>query len=311
MRSWELELARDGERRVIRAKSVIGNPAIFLKLKIPSDRIERAARIEIRHDDLEATFENAWSFLRQHPRPPDGLDHHRLGAAAFSAFVGDGTPPTGLAVQNRKFGQAAGVRLFKGFPPRFLRTGSKSPPRPARPLLSAGEIAKARALFRRYYGGSFTIDNPIAGARLSVLPQSDQAVFEFGTDSRSGFGYGYSPFSEEEIHFWSRSPDQLLCLYSPDIREGNERRMFLTMGKKKIGGEGGGGGGGGESISSAATSIWIFSPTAVSFPPWPASGWKLPLRGVDNLRFDFHSALDVLKVYDASRRGLTSSPKTR
>ncbi|HPN16273.1 MAG TPA: M1 family aminopeptidase [Candidatus Aminicenantes bacterium] len=288
--SWELELARDGERRVIRAKSVIGNPAIFLKLKIPSDRIERAARIEIRHDDLEATFENAWVFYDNIPDRPTGLIIIGSGRLRFRPSSETERHQLALRYKTENLDKPL-VSAYLRFSPSFFANRIKITPETG-PAGSCppGEIAKARALFRRYYGGSFTIDNPIAGARLSVLPQSDQAVFEFGTDSRSGFGYGYSPFSEEEIHFWSRSPDQLLCLYSPDIREGNERRMFLTMGEK---------------VDILRCDIDLdFQPDRRFLSALARIRLEAASPGVDNLRFDFHSALDVLKVYDASRREL-------
>ncbi len=94
------------------------------------------------------------------------------------------------------------------------------------------DIAAARALFNRFYPESFSIFDPVDGRLLATLPQSDQATFEFQTEIRAGFGYSYNPFSLEEVRFWSRAPDSLLCLYTPEMPEAEGKRMIVTFGEK-------------------------------------------------------------------------------
>jgi len=60
---WHVGLRREGGRWIIAAKELTGNTQKLYKVRIPSGRAERAARVEIRHQDIVLIFEDAWVFL--------------------------------------------------------------------------------------------------------------------------------------------------------------------------------------------------------------------------------------------------------
>jgi len=292
--AWKLELAREGDGWIIRAKTVMGNPTTFYNVQIPSERAERAARVEIRHSDIEATFENAWVFYDNIPDRETGLIIIGPGRMKFSPSseterhqlvlrYKTGVVETELVSAYLRFSPSFFERHIKIIPAGGPAPAAAEEPPP-------GEAAKARVLFRRFYGESFTVDNPLVGERLSVLPQGDQAVFEFGTNARSGFGYGCSPFSEEEIHFRSLAPDQLLCLYSPEAAADDERQMIISFGEKA-------------DILRCDIDL-DFQPERFFISAKARLEVAAVSPGIDSLRFDFNPDLDILKIYDPEGREL-------
>jgi hypothetical protein len=290
--TWKLEMARDGDRWIIRAKTLMGNAMTFYNIQIPSNRVERAARVEIRHTDLEATFENAWVFYDNIPDRETGLIIIGPGRMRFSPS--SETERHQLVLRYKTgFLEKPLVSAYLRFSPSFFDRNIKITP--AGGAVAAedpppGETEKARALFDRFCDDSFTVDNSIIGERLSVLPQGDQAVFEFGTNARNGFGFACSPFSEEEIHFWSRTPDQLLCLYSPDVPTEDKRVMFISFGEK---------------ADILRYDIDLdFQPERHFISAKARVEIAALSPGIDSLRFDFHPDLDILKIYDPEGREL-------
>ncbi|MHB8054391.1 MAG: M1 family metallopeptidase [Candidatus Aminicenantales bacterium] len=290
--TWKLELARDGDRWVIRTKTETGNPTFFYKLRIPSERVERAARVTIRHADLTATFENVWVYYDNLSRVETGLiilgpgrmqfapssdtERHQLDLRFHAGFL-----DTPLVSAYLRFSPSFFARNIKIVP---AGSGSSSAmPTPA-------EEAKVEALFERFYGDSFSIDNSLIGQRLSVLPQGEQAVFEFGTGGRGGFTYMYSPFSEEEVHFRSRVPDQLLCYYSPITGDGGGRRMMVSIGG---------------TVDVLRTDIDLeFQPDRFYFSSHARIEMEALGSGAESQRFDFNPALDVANIFDQEGREL-------
>ncbi|MCX6567211.1 MAG: M1 family aminopeptidase [Candidatus Aminicenantes bacterium] len=290
--TWKLELTRDGNGWIIRAKTVMGNPTTFYNIQIPSNRVERVARFEIRHTDIEATFENVWVFYDNIPNRETGLIIIGPGRMRFSPSSETERHQLFLRYKTGVL-ETPLVSAYLRFSPSFFEhhikitsaggaAAAEEPP--------PGETAKARALFRRFYGDSFTVENPLVGERLSVLPQGDQAVFEFGTNVRSGFGYGCSPFSEEEIHFESRAPDQLLCLYSPAAAVDGKRQMIVSFGEK---------------ADLLRCDIDLdFQPERHFISAKARLEMAVLSPGVDNLRFNFNPDLEILKIYDPEGREL-------
>jgi len=290
--TWKLDLSRDAGRWLIRSKTVMGNPTSFYNLRLPADRVERAAKVEIRHSDLIATFENAWVFYDNIPDKEIGLIVIGPGRMRFSPSSETERHQLALRYETGALDKTL-VSAYLRFSPSFFERNIKITPAPgaaAAEAPSLGDTAKALALFRRFYRESFIIDNPIVGEGLSAMPQGDQAVFEFGTGTRSGFGYACSPFSEEEIHFWSRSPDQLVCLYSPESSAEGERRMFISFGQK---------------ADVLRCDIDLdFQPGRRFLSAKARVEIEALSPGIDSLRFDFNAALDILKIYDPEGREL-------
>ncbi len=295
LETWKLGLARDGERRVIRTKTISGNPAIFYDLAFPADRAVRAARIEIRHQDMEAVFEDAWIFFDNITHLETGLIIIGPGRLRFNPS--SETERHQLALRYKSGGIDAGVQsAFLRFSPQFFKSNVKIAPASG-PGSSGGpspaETAAARNLFNRFYADSFSIFDPVDGRLLATLPQSDQAAFEFQTDARAGFGYSFNPFSLEEVRFWSRLPDHLLCLYSPDRAESEGKRMIISFGERY-------------DLLRCDVDVDI-QPDRFFLSAKARLEAQARLPGVENMRFDLNAALEVLRVADGEGRPMSFS----
>jgi hypothetical protein len=67
MESWMLKLGRDPEGWVIAHKEATGNVSILYKIRMPSDRFERARWLEITHQDIRLSFRDAAVFYDNLP----------------------------------------------------------------------------------------------------------------------------------------------------------------------------------------------------------------------------------------------------
>jgi len=297
--TWKLGLKLDADRWIIRSKEVNGNPTVLYNLQIPSARVEKAARIVIRHADLAVTFENAWVFYDNLSQQETGLIIIGPGRMKFSPSAETERHQLFLKYKSDVL-ETGLVSAYLRFSPSFFETNIKITPMsgPATGTPPPAEILRARALFNRHYADSFTIENSLNGERLSFIPQSDQVVFELGTDSRNGFGYVYSPFSDEEVHFRSQNPDLLLCLYSPVVSGEIGRRMLVSFGEK---------------FDVIRCDVDLdFQPSRFFISAKARVEVAARVPEVDSLRFDFNPTLDILGVYDKDGRELFyTQDKTR
>ncbi len=290
--TWKLELARAGEGWLIRTKTETGDPTFLYKLRIPAGRVEWAARVTIRHADLTVMFENVWVYYDNLSRVETGLII--LGPGRMQFAPSSDTERHQLDLRFKAgFLDRPLTSAYLRFSPSFFEHNIKITPAvsgaPSAGPTPSDEV-EVRAMFDRFYAESFSIDNAHIGERLSVLPQGEQAVFEFGTGGRSGFTYMYEPFSEEEVHFRSRVPDQLLCYYSPNAGEGNGRRMMISIA---------------ETVDVLRTDIDLeFQPDNFYFSARARIEMSALASGADSERFNFNPALDVLNVFDQDGRSL-------
>jgi hypothetical protein len=64
-----------------------------------------------------------------------------------------------------------------------------------------------------------------------LLPQGEQAVFEFKAKGKDPLTYIYSPFAEEKVTLMDLKKDKLINLYSPPEEEG-KKKLFISFGQK-------------------------------------------------------------------------------
>jgi hypothetical protein len=289
--TWKLGLIRKDERWIIRSKEINGTPSVLYNLQIPSGRVEKVSRIEIRHTDLTVTFEDAWVYYDNLPRQETGLIIMGPGRVRFSPSTPterhqlDLRYKTGILETNL-------VSAYLRFSPSFFESNIKitRPEGSFTAIPPPAETARAKNLFARHYANSFTIENSLNGEELSFIPQGEQVVFELGTDERRGFGYVYSPFSDEEVHFYSRTPDQLICLYSPVVTGDTGRRMFISFDEK---------------FDVLRCDVDLdFQPLRFFISAKARVEVSARVQDVDSLKFDFNPALDILRVYDQAGREL-------
>ncbi|MBM3292947.1 MAG: hypothetical protein FJY82_00320 [Candidatus Aminicenantes bacterium] len=289
--TWQLGLKRTEAGLVIGSKDVAGNITTLYKLRMPSGRTERARRVEISHQDIVLTFENAWVVRGNIPEtetallilgpgrlrfaPSSAVERHQLDLRFKSSVLEDRL-------------ESAYLR----FSPAFFkdRIRIEPDPGPAPMALPEPEAKKARALFDKFYPGSFTVENSMTDELLTFIPQGDQVVFEFKTAARGDMAYIFSPFSEEEIHFLRRKPDQIISLYSPETPAGEGRRMFVSFGQKF-------------DVESYEIDL-DFQPERMYLSARAKIEASARVGPLDSLQFNFNSGLEIVRVYDRDGREL-------
>jgi len=288
---WHAVLESAAGRMQILTKEVTGNINNLLKVRMPSGKQERASRIEIRHDDIQITFNEAWVFYDNIPTqetalivigkghlffsPADPVEKHQLELLYKKDFLEDSLDYVYLRFSNSFFEN--NVRILKADQDK-----GRSVPE--------AEANRAYSLFMKYYPNSFTIENSLTGELLSFAPQGNQVVFELGAEHLGDLTYINSPFSEDEIHLISRKDGRLINLYSPARDEGEGKQMFISFGQKF-------------DVQSYQMEV-DFKPENFYLSA-KAHIEILPLMdSLDNLQFTFSPSLTILRIYDQEGREL-------
>ncbi len=291
LETWHVVLENADGRWQIQTKEVTGNISNLYKIRIPSGKSERASRVEIRHDDIQITFNDAWIFHDNIPNvetalvvigkgrvffsPSDPVEKHQLELTYKQDFLEDSLEYVYLRFSSSFFENNI----------RIIKIPEESPK-----VFSEAENNRAYSLFTKYYARSFTIENSLTGELLSFLPQGSQVVFELGAERLGEMTYINSPFSEEEIHLISQKKGRIVNLYSPARDEGEGKQMFISFGQKF-------------DIQSYQMDI-DFKPQG-TYLSAKARVEVLPLLdSVDNLKFNFNPSLSILRIYDQAGREL-------
>lgn len=326
---WHVWLRKDEGRWTIAAKELSGNITSFYKVRIPSGRVERAARVEVRHQDIVLTFQDAWVFYDNIPdmetallvigkgqvrfTPSDEGERHQLELRYKTKTVKDVLEYAFLRFSDAFF------RSNITITPALANAGGpgKSPvPVPASaggqskgsadaggqgksPAPSQAMTNRAYSIFSRYYPLAFTIEDSLTRERLSFVPQTDQVTFDFKGRDRGEMAYIYSPFSDEEIHFMTRNPDTLINLYSPESEAaGGQRKMFISFGQKY-------------DVQRCDVDL-DFQPEKFYLSARARVQIFAQVDAVDSLEFSFNAKFDILKIFDhASRELFFTQDKTR
>jgi hypothetical protein len=229
---WLLDVVRAESGWQVAGKTTTSALENLYKVRIPSDRVERAASVEIDHVDIKVAFEDALVFYDNIPHldtalvvigrgrvqftPSDPIEKHQLELFYKKDAILDKLDFLFLRCSNQFFQNQVRIRPAEG--------------QAARPVL-AGEREKAAALFMRYYPRSFTIENSMTGELFSFLPQGDEAVLEMKGSRVGGLTYIYSPFGEDEVNVYASDEDRIISLYSPP-ETGDKKRMFISFGER-------------------------------------------------------------------------------
>jgi hypothetical protein len=229
---WELGLERGSEGWLIAYKLIRGDLGLLYKIKLPSERVERAWRVEINHQDISLTFTNALVFYDNIP----GLETALLVIGPGLVSYAPSDPKEGhqleLAYRTRRLQERieyAFCRFSNSFFNENIRIERSEARQPA--ALSPEARTRAAALFKKHYPRFFTVVGSLGGERLSFLPQGEEAVLEFQTTRKKEFSYIFAPFSEEEIHFIEQPMRKLVNLYSPP-GQGAGKKMFISFQEK-------------------------------------------------------------------------------
>lgn len=229
MESWMLKLDRSEEGWVIAHKEVIGNLTTLYKIRMPSDRFERARRVEIAHKDIRLSFRDAAVFYDNLPDFETALIVVGKGTVRFSPSDAGEKHQMELLYKKDHLEDTV-EHLFVRCSSSFFADSVKIERAEGGPAVSPAEQSRAAAVFARGYPRSFTIESSIDGAPLSFLPQGDEAVFEFKARRAGELTYVYHPYSDETVNLYDRGKGRVISLYDPDgVEDTREKRFFVSF----------------------------------------------------------------------------------
>jgi len=230
LETWRVRLRKLTNRWSIREKTVIGSHRNLFKVKIPSQRIERAISVEIRHVDVRVHFKDALVFYDNIPDLETALLVIGEGHVRFAPSSPRERHQLELTY-NRDVLDDSIEYAYLRFSQSFFEDNITIVRDEADVSeVSERDLRRAASLFRKLYMRSFTIENSLTGELLSFLPKGEEAIIEFEGKKRGNLAYIYSPFAEEEINLYQWKDKRIINLYSPkSVQE--KKMMFVAFDK--------------------------------------------------------------------------------
>ena len=288
--TWRIKVEEGDGQWLIAGKAVAGDISTLYKIVMPNGRVERAARVEVKHEDISLTFTDALVFYDNLPEIETALIVIGRGRLLFSPSVpaekhqldlayGKSELNTNLDYAYLRFSQsffASNVRIEKA-------AGGQAGPVPQ------STVNRAYSIFAKNYSRSFTVENPLNGQVYSILPQSQESVFEFRTNDGQEFTYIFSPFAEEEVHLVDRGRDRLASIYSP-VEEPGQKKMFLSLSQM---------------FDMQHYDLDVdFTPSTHYFSVKARLEIKAKTDRLDNLKLYLSPEFEILHIYDPDRNEL-------
>ncbi|MEA2005350.1 MAG: M1 family aminopeptidase [Acidobacteriota bacterium] len=286
---WKLSLFKENGRWLIKDKEVKGNVKSLYRLKIPSDRVEVVKRIEIKHVDIQMVFKNAICFFDNIPKTETALlvigegrlyyspslenEKHQLGLFFKKTFLDDRLKYAYLRFSNSFFEK--NIKIVREDKKQYAVTKA--------------DINKAYSLFMKHYPRSFTVENSLNRELLSVLPQGDEAVFEFESRKTGVFTYVYSPFAREEVNLFHWEGEKIINIYSPQIDK-ETKRFFISFGQMY-------------DVEDYQIDI-NFAPKDSYLSGRAKIIVKSEINSLNELKFRLHPDLEILRINDEENRKL-------
>jgi len=288
--SWTLTLENRAEAWVVVHKDVTGAVTTLYKIHIPSERFERARRVEVTHQDIHIAFRDAAVFYDNVPGLETALVIVGKGTVDFSPA--DPNEQHQLELIYKKKGLRDDIdSLFIRCSPSLFASNIVIERDETSSTVTSKERDKAAAVFSRNYRRSFTIESSFGGGLLSFLPQGDEAVLEFKARKAGELTYVYYPFSDDEVSLFDNGKDRIICLYSPERAADPPLKKFFISFEDRF------------DIRSYALDL-SFTP-ATSFLSGKARIEVVPKADLlDRLQFRFNPDLEILKITDAENREL-------
>jgi hypothetical protein len=290
LESWKLVLEKRREAWTVVEKNVAGNRTTLYKIRIPTERYERARRVEVSHEDIRFSFSDAAVFYDNIPgietalvivgkgkvrfTPSDPNERHQLELLYKADALEDSVDSLYVRCSTSCFASRVAIEKGDGLP-----------------AVTPAERDKAAAVFSRNYSRSFTIENSLDKALLSFLPQGDEAVLEFRGRKVGSLTYIYYPFSDDEINLYDRGKEKVISLYSPErAAEPPVKRLFISFGKK---------------FDVTSYELDLSYTPGPSFLSGKARIEVIPkVDLLDSLKFRFNPDLEILRITDEEKREL-------
>jgi len=285
---WRLEAVRSSTGWRIRRTEYTEDVRMLYKIQLPSDRVVRARSFEIRHADIRISFQNAVCFYDNIPDLETALIVVGDGQLHFSPSHPREKHQLEL-VYKKPFLEDRLEYVYLRISPSFYESNVTIVPETDAEPVSEAEINKAYSLFTKHYSRSFTVRNSLTNEMLSVLPQGEEAVFEFKGKKVKDVTYVYSPFARDEIYFYQWKEDRILNLYSPPMGEG-QKRLFISFGQKY-------------DVTRYEIDL-DFKPDSRFFAGKARIEVESKVGRLNSLKFQLNPGLQVLRIADADNREL-------
>ena len=288
--SWTLTLEKRAETWAVVRKDVTGNMTTLYKVRIPSERVERARRVEVRHADILFSFTDAAVFYDNIPGLETALVIVGKGTVLFTPADPNERHQLELLYKKKQLEDAVDS-LYIRCSSSFFASNIVLEKGDGLPAVSSVERAKAAAVFSRNYSRSFTIETSFDKNLLSFLPQGDEVVLEFKGRKAGELTYIYYPFSDDEVNLFDRGRDRIISLYSPEREASPPLKRFFISFEEKF------------DVKSYALDL-SYTP-ATSFLSGKARIEVVSkVDTLDNLKFRFSPDLEILKITDEENREL-------
>jgi hypothetical protein len=288
--SWTLTLEKRAEAWVVVRKDVTGTMTTLYKVRIPSERSERARRVEVVHKDIRIAFKDAAVFYDNIPGLETALVVIGKGTVDFSPSDPNERHQLELLYKKKELRDDIDS-LFVRCSSSLFASNIVIERDESSTDVSPKERDRAAAVFSRNYPRSFTIENSFGGGLLSFLPQGDEAVLEFKARKAGEMTYVYFPFSDDEVSLFDDGKDRIVSLYSPEGAADPPLKKFFISFEEKF------------DIRSYALDL-SYTP-ATSFLSAKARIEVVPkVDRLDSLNFRFNPNLEILKIMDAENRQL-------
>jgi len=289
MELWRIVIRRTGDGWMVRERRSVGESKRLFKLAIPGTRAERVRKLEVSHEDITISFRDAVVFYDNIPDLETALIVMGKGRLNFSPSHPREQHQLEMVYETRSIQDKMDYAYFR-FSNSFFqnRVNIQRDDSTSRPVRES-ERDRAASLFAKHNTRSFTVRNSLNGEDLSVLPQSDEAVFEFRGDLVGDVTYVYSPFADDEINFYQWKENRILNLYSPPFDKG-EKRLFISFGQKF-------------DVLDYAIEL-DFDPKRTYFAGKAQIRVETRVALLDSLRFKLHPDLEILRITDDNHREL-------
>jgi len=290
LESWQLTMASREGRWEVAGKEILGHTNTLYKIRIPADRSEHVRSVEITHRDIHLTFKDAAVFYDNIPdmhtaflisgqgtvrfSPSNAIEKHQLELVFKRPFLEDAIDF--VYIRCSKSFAATNIKITRG---------------EGLPAVTEAEADRAALLFSKSYPRSFTIESILGKEFLSILPEGDEAVFDFRGRSAGDLSYIYYPFSEEPISLYDRDRERIISLYRPaDDGEAPAKNLYLGSAERfdidryEL------------DLSYSPTNSYLSGKAHVSIVPRTGS--------LDTVKFRFNPDLEILKICDQEKREL-------
>lgn len=290
MEAWKIELFYSDAGWVIVDRQNIGNPQTMYFLSIPSSRIKRVKAVVIQHADIRISYRDALVFYDNIPDIETALLVIGEGIVNFEPSLEREQHQLDLVYGDSRLKEEIEYTYLRCSHSFFFQNVNIIPYEEDTGLVvTEEEWKRAEDLFSRHYSRAFTVESPWMDSLMSVLPQGEEAVFDFKTRNKGIFSYIFSPFSDEEINLFEWKERRLICLYSPPL-EGSKKRMFISYGQKY-------------NVEDIQLKL-SYQPEEYLFSGLAEIRFESLVGKLNSVKFKFNPDVDVLRILDEDGHNL-------